>query len=372
MSAPATTLRTATSTRRPRTSTRRSAHSSTLTPTPTVAPYDANAERHADSQRTNKILIGVFTGIGVIFLGLIAFQLLRCYKRRRHAKSVSLPPPRDPMAQVGYRQSRAVSMYKDYPTPGISRPQSTVFRDGSASGFFATPSVGSTAPSMERLKADESGRLSTDLIRSPFQAPHEDSPDNSRAGSAIIPTDEEIGLRSSPLGSRSQSPSNPSMPRRPESRARYPRPNSVASTARHSHLNTPNWQNRSSMHGSARPGSYYASGNHGAPHTQHARERVGLVMPQPLAPELFNYALGGRHDMGLDFTQGAWGSGQHLANGQDLNPPLAAPMRTRTDSWVGNSHIPSNSPSASDEPVPPPKDQSIPRGRSSRPEIPRP
>lgn len=275
------------------------------------------------------------------------------------------------MAQTGYRQSRAVSMYKDYPTPGLSRPQSTVFRGGSASGFFATPSVGSTAPSMEKLKVDESGRLSLDQARSPFQGPHEDSPDNSRAGSVVIPNDEEVGLRSSPLGSRSQSPSNPSIPRRPESRARYPRPNSVASTARHSQLNAPNWQHRNSVHGSARPGSYYASGNRGAPHTQHARERVGLVMPQPLAPELFNYALGGRHDMGLDFTQGAWDGRQNPANGQDLNPPMAPSLRTRTDSWVGKSHTPTDSPSASDEPVPPPKDQSLPRGRTSRPDIPR-
>lgn len=336
-------------TRRSRTTTA----SVTSTPTPTVVPYDASSERHADSQRTNKILIGVFTGFGVIFLGLIAFQLFRCYKRRHKSNKTPLPPPREgAMSQLAYRHSRAVSMYKEFPAADFSPPPSMMMRHGSGSGFIETPSVRSNAPSMEKLRVDEPARRSSDPRRSTSQIPRESSPDNSLVDSTLVdstiaPTDEEAGRRLSPLGSRSQSPSNVSLPRppsqaqsqaRPESRARYPRPNSVASTSRHSHLG-PGWQHgsmhRNSVHGSLRPTSYYASGNHGAPHTPHARKSVGLVMPQPLAPELFNYALGGRHNMELDFMQGAWGSHGNLANAQDSTQTLAPPRRIRTDSWVG-------------------------------------
>lgn len=370
-------------TRRARTTTA----SATPTPTQTFVPFDASSERRADSQRTNNILIGIFTGLGVILLGVVAFQLLRCYKRRRKSNSTPLPPPREgTMSQLGYRHSRGVSMYKEFSAAEFGRPPS-MMKHASGSGFVDTPSVRSNAASMEKLGADEPRRTSSDPRRSTGQIPREASPDNSLVDSTIVdstpaPTDEEMGRRLSPLGSRSDSPSNLSLPRppsqaqvpRPESRARYPRPNSVASTTRHSYL-APSWQygsaQRNSVHGSLRPTSYYASGNHGAPHSPHARDRVGLVMPQPLAPELFNYALSGRHDMGLDFTQGGWGSHGNLANPQDSNSTLPPPTHARTDSWAGQSQTPSSSdsPLTSDAPA---KDGSLPRGRSSRPEIPQP
>jgi hypothetical protein len=247
------------------------------------------------------------------------------------------------MSQLGYRHSR-ISVYKEYPTPDFSRPPSMMMRHGSDTGLIPTPSVRSNAPSMEALKPGDQTRKSSDPTRNPF---HGDSPDTSLSGPLVVPIDEEMGRRPSPLGSRSESPSNLSVPRprsqgqvhpRPESRVRIPRPHSAASTSRHSQLGPSSRHGsmvRNSMHELKRV-SYYADGNHGAPHTPHARERVGLVMPQPLAPELFNYALGGRHDMGLDFMQGAWGSRRHLAGEQDPNQPPAPPQRARPDSWVGN------------------------------------
>ncbi|KAF8741682.1 BAR protein, partial [Rhizoctonia solani] len=360
------------STRRHRTTTITSASSVF----PTVVPYDPAEERQADSHRTNKILIGIFTGFGVILLGLVAFQLFRCYKRRYKNKDTPLPPPRE--TGLGYH-SRAVSMYKESPSD-FSRPPSMMMRHGSGSNLIS-PSLRSNTPSTD-IKVDEVGRRSSDPSRAPGR---EDSPDNSLTGSALVPNDDELGRRRSPLGSRSQSPSNLSVPRPPsqaqvrlDSQARMARPNSVMLNQRTSHLGAPNPGNRNSTYDPSRRSSYYASGNRGAPHSPHARDRVGLMMPQPLAPELFNYALSGRHDMGLDFAQGSsWGSRGNLASGseQDHNQTLAPPRVARPDSWVGNSHssTPSltDSPVKSDAPLPPPKESSLSRGRdrASRTEV---
>lgn len=367
---PTTTSRS--STRRHRTTTITSASSVF----PTVVPYDPAEERQADSHRTNKILIGIFTGFGVILLGLVAFQLFRCYKRRYKNKDTPLPPPRE--TGLGYH-SRAVSMYKESPSD-FSRPPSMMMRHGSGSNLIS-PSLRSNTPSTD-IKVDEVGRRSSDPSRAPGR---EDSPDNSLTGSALVPNDDELGRRRSPLGSRSQSPSNLSVPRPPsqaqvrlDSQARIARPNSVMLNQRTSHLGAPNPGNRNSTYDPSRRSSYYASGNRGAPHSPHARDRVGLMMPQPLAPELFNYALSGRHDMGLDFAQGSsWGSRGNLASGseQDHNQTLAPPRVARPDSWVGNSHssTPSltDSPVKSDAPLPPPKESSLSRGRdrASRTEV---
>jgi hypothetical protein len=333
--APATTTRLTTST------TRRHRTTSTFAPAPSVTPFDASSERRADTQRTNKILIGIFSVVGVVVLALVVFQLVRCYKRRRKVNSVPLPPPRkSSMSQ--YRQSRAVSMYDDYPTPDFSRPPSVFMRKdhsfGSGSALAATPSVHSNSASVELLGADDakkspdsSGRIARESLS-----------DNSINGQAMAPNDEETGRRLSPLGSRSHSPSTLTPPRpasqaqlrpRPESRNRQTRPNSVASMSRHSFLNTPSWQNGSQRHssyGAPNRNSLYVAG---APHAPHVRERAGLIMPQPLAPELFNYALGGRHDMGLNFMQGAWGSHGNLGK-EGSNQDLAPPRRARTESWV--------------------------------------
>ncbi|KAG9128234.1 hypothetical protein FRC07_002523 [Ceratobasidium sp. 392] len=370
-------------------STSRRSRTSTHTPTPTFTPYDASSERHADTQRTNKILIGIFSGLGVVFLALVAFQLFRCYKRRKD-NSTPLPPPRkSSMSQLGHRTSRAVSMYGEYPKSDFSRPPSVLMRKdesfGSRSAFVATPSTHSNAASTDMLGVDEAARKSIDILHRPGHAARESISDKSMTGSPLAPNDEEAGRRLSPLGSRSQSPSNISPPRppsqaqvhpRPESRSRHPRPNSAASTSRHSFLNAGSWQHGSQRHsayGNPNRNSYYAAGNYGAPHSPHVRDRVGLVMPQPLAPELFNYALSGRHDMGLDFMQGAWGSQGNLSQGGS-SQNLAAPRRARTDSWVarGSNSSPNDSPSTSVAPIPPPKDGSLPRGRSTHPEIPRP
>ncbi|KAG9100827.1 hypothetical protein FS749_012546 [Ceratobasidium sp. UAMH 11750] len=327
----------ATTSRRPRTSTRGA--------TPTFTPYDASSEKRADSQRTNKILIGVFTSLGVICIAFITFHLFRRYKRRRQRDSVPLPPPRKTsMSQLGYRNSCVVSMYGGYPTSDFSRPPSVlVHKDqsfGSRSAFVGTPSVQSNAASTEVLAAGETDKTNPELLSRPGHIAQESTSDNSVSGPLVAPNSEEAGYRRSPLGSRSHSPSDVSPPRpasqaqayaRPESRSRHPRPNSVASTSRHSHLNAGSWHGpqRHSSYGNRN--SYYASGNYGAPHLPHARERVGLVMPQPLAPELFNYALSGRHDLGLDFTQGSWGNLAQAGSDQHLAPP----RRARTDSWVG-------------------------------------
>ncbi|KAG8690749.1 hypothetical protein FRC09_011859 [Ceratobasidium sp. 395] len=293
------------------------------------------------------------------------------------------------MSQLGHRKSRGVSMYGDYPTSDLSRPPSVLKLNdqsfGSRSAFVGTPSVRSNAASTDMLGVDEAAKKSAELLPRPGHAARESTSDNSISGSPMAPNDEEMGRRLSPLGSRSQSPANISPPRppsqaqlhpRPESRSRHPRPNSAASTSRHSFLNAGSWQHgpqRHSSYGNPNRNSYYAAGNYGAPHSPHVRERVGLVMPQPLAPELFNYALSGRHDMGLDFMQGAWGSQGNLAQGGS-SQSLAPPRRARTDSWVARGHnsSPNDSPSASAAPIPPPKDGSLPRGRSIHPEIPRP
>lgn len=337
----APTTRTTTSHRRGTTSTTRS-----LAPTTTPTPFDASAENRADTRRTNRILIGIFTTIGVLLLAFVAFQVLRRYRRRRKPNSTPLPPPRrSNMSQIGYRQSRAVSMYTDYPTPDFSQPPSVLNKDnsfGSRSGFIATPSMHSNAASMEMLGVDETGMKHAEGSRNPGHAARESTSEKSITGPALSPNDEEAGRHLSPLGSRSQSPSNLTPPRpasqaqayrRSESRNRHPRPTSVASTSRHSYLNAPAWHGpqRNSTYVASNRQSYYGNGNHGAPHAPHARERVGLMMPQPLAPELFNYALSGRHDMGLDFTQG-WGSQGTLAKGQDS--PLEPPRVARTDSWI--------------------------------------
>ncbi|QRW18985.1 actin-associated protein [Rhizoctonia solani] len=329
---PTTTSRS--STRRHRTTTITSASSVF----PTVVPYDPAEERQADSHRT-KILIGIFTGFGVILLGLVAFQLFRCYKRRYKNKDTPLPPPRE-----------------------TGRPPSMMMRHGSGSNLIS-PSLRSNTPSTD-IKVDEVGRRSSDPSRAPGR---EDSPDNSLTGSALVPNDDELGRRRSPLGSRSQSPSNLSVPRPPsqaqvrlDSQARIARPNSVMLNQRTSHLGAPNPGNRNSTYDPSRRSSYYASGNR-AP-----------------GPELFNYALSGRHDMGLDFAQGSsWGSRGNLASGseQDHNQTLAPPRVARPDSWVGNSHssTPSltDSPVKSDAPLPPPKESSLSRGRdrASRTEV---
>ncbi|CAE6429619.1 unnamed protein product [Rhizoctonia solani] len=358
------------STRRHRTTTITSASSVF----PTVVPYDPAEERQADSHRTNKILIGIFTSFGVILLGLVAFQLFRCYKRRYKKKNIPLPLPRD--AGPGYH-SRVVSMYKENPSD-YSRPPSMVMRHGSGTNLIS-PSVRSNTPSTD-IKVDETGRRNSDPSRAPGRG---DSPDNSLTGSALVPNDDEFGRRRSPLGSRSQSPSNLSTPRppsqaqvRPDSHPRTANRNSVTLNQRSSQLGAPNPSNRNSTYDPNRRSSYYASGNRGAPHSPHARDRVGLMMPQPLAPELFNYALSGRHDMGLDFTQGSsWGSRGNPAPGSEQS--LAPPRVARPDSWIGNSHssTPSltDSPVKSDAPLPLPKDGSLPRGRdrSSRVEVPR-
>ncbi|KDN50342.1 hypothetical protein RSAG8_01678, partial [Rhizoctonia solani AG-8 WAC10335] len=136
---------------------------------PTVVPYDPAEERQADSHRTNKILIGIFSGFGVILLGLVAFQLFRCYKRRYRSKNARLPPPRE--GQLGFH-SRAVSMYKEYPAD-FSRPQSMTMRHGSGSGLI-TPSVRSNAPSMD-IRVDESGRRGSGPSRAPEHPSRDDS-----------------------------------------------------------------------------------------------------------------------------------------------------------------------------------------------------
>ncbi|KAF8761132.1 hypothetical protein RHS01_00985 [Rhizoctonia solani] len=344
---PTTTSRS--STRRHRTTTITSASSVF----PTVVPYDPAEERQADSHRTNKILIAQV-------------------QEQRHALASSTGD------RLGYH-SRAVSMYKESPSD-FSRPPSMMMRHGSGSNLIS-PSLRSNTPSTD-IKVDEVGRRSSDPSRAPGR---EDSPDNSLTGSALVPNDDELGRRRSPLGSRSQSPSNLSVPRPPsqaqvrlDSQARIARPNSVMLNQRTSHLGAPNPGNRNSTYDPSRRSSYYASGNRGAPHSPHARDRVGLMMPQPLAPELFNYALSGRHDMGLDFAQGSsWGSRGNLASGseQDHNQTLAPPRVARPDSWVGNSHssTPSltDSPVKSDAPLPPPKESSLSRGRdrASRTEV---
>lgn len=240
-------------------STRRQGTSSAATVIPSTIPYDASAERRADSRQTNKILIGIFSVLGVVLLGLAVFQVLRCYKRRK--RDVPLPPPRDPMS---YRQSRGVSIYKEFPSAELSRPPSLMMRHGSGSGLVATPSIRSYVPSVD-AKPNELTK----------------SPDSDTSVATMV---------DSPLADRSQSPL---VVPRPESRGWVPRPNSVASTSRHSYLGPPSRHGsmvRHSVHDPYKRASYYASGNHGAPHTPHARDRVGLVMPQPLAPELFNYA----------------------------------------------------------------------------------
>ncbi|CCO37908.1 hypothetical protein RSOLAG1IB_02302 [Rhizoctonia solani AG-1 IB] len=348
------------STRRHRTTTITSASSVF----PTVVPYDPAEERQADSHRTNKILIGIFTGFGVILLGLVVFQLFRCYKRRYKNKNVPLPLPRD--AGLGYH-SRAVSMYKEHPSD-YSRPPSMMMRHGSGTNLIS-PSLRSNTPSTD-VKVDETGRRNSNPSRA---SGRQDSPDNSLTGSALVPNDEELGRRRSPLGSRSQSPANLSTPRPPsqaqvrlDSHGRTANRNSVMLSQRTSQLGVPNPANRNSNYDPSRRSSYYASGNRGAPHSPHARDRVGLMMPQPLAPELFNYALNGRHDMGLDFTQGSsWGSRGNMAPGSEQN--LAPPRAARLDSWVGNSHssTPSltDSPVKSDAPLPPSKDAGLARGR---------
>lgn len=367
----------------PRSSTTRH-RTTTTTIYPTPTPYDASSERRADTQRTNKILIGIFSSLGVIALGLVAFQLLRCYKRRHRASSVPLPPPRkSSMSQVGYRNSRAVSMYAEFPGHDFSRPPSAMLHKGNS--FGSASGINSNAASVEMFGPDDTGSKSAEGLKQPGRTPRESTSDKSITGAALATNnDEEMGRRLSPLGSRSQSPSGLSTPRpasqapslrRPESRMNHPRPNSVASTSRNAHLNTPAWQpgQRNSMYGAPNRSSYYGSGNHGAPHSPHARERVGLMMPQPLAPELFNYALSGRHDMGLDFTQGQWGSQGSLARGRDMAGSDV--RRAHTDSWVGPDHMPlanEGRPSTSDEPSLPPKDGSLPRGRSSQPDVPRP
>lgn len=121
-------------------------------------------------------------------------------------------------------------------------------------------------------------------------------------------------------------------------------------------------------------------------------------MPQPLAPELFNYALSGRHDMGLDFSRGAWGSQGNLAKREDASLPSSGSglKRARTDSWVAPGKFlmlfcgvydidalrsladcallenEDRSLTSDVAPPPPQKDRSLPRGRSTQPEIPRP
>ncbi|KAF8604996.1 hypothetical protein BDV93DRAFT_543599 [Ceratobasidium sp. AG-I] len=374
------------------TSTRRHRTTTVTSVLPTTTPYDATAERRADTQRTNRILIGIFSSLGVIVLGLVAFQLFRRYKRRQNSNRAPLPPPRkSTMSQLGYRNSRGVSMYAEFPTPDFSRPPSATLHKGhsfgSASGFIN--SVHSNAASAEKLAAEDTGPRSAEGL-SPGHAARESTSDNSITGAALAANnDEEMGRRLSPLGSRSQSPSGLTPPRpasqaqssrRPDSRNMHPRPSSVASSSRHAHLNTPAWQagQRNSAYGAPNRSSYYGNGNRGAPHSPHARERVGLMMPQPLAPELFNYALSGRHDMGLDFSQGAWGSQGNLPKGGDASLPSSGSglQRARTDSWVAPDHAPlanEGRSSTSDAPPPPPrKDGSLPRGRSSRPEIARP
>jgi len=369
----------ATSSRRHRTST------VVVSRTPTPTPYDASAERRADTQRTNKILIGIFSSLGVIVLGIVAFQLFKCYKRRHRSNSVPLPPPRkSSMSQLGYGNSRAASMYAEFPTPDFSRPASAMLHKGnsfgSASGFIN--SVHSNSASVEKLGAEDTGPKSAEGPRSPGRAPRESTSDKSITGTALATNnDEEMGRRLSPLGSRSHSPSGLTTPRpasqaqsfrRPESRNMYTRPNSVASSSRHAYLNTPAWQagQRNSAYGAPNRSSYYGSGNHGAPHSPHARDRVGLMMPQPLAPELFNYALSGRHDMGLDFSRGAWGSQGNLAKREDASLPSSGSglKRARTDSWVA----PDRSLTSDVAPPPPQKDTSLPRGRPTRPDVPRP
>ncbi|KAG8690581.1 hypothetical protein FRC11_010648 [Ceratobasidium sp. 423] len=341
-------------------------HTTTITSNssaiPTIVPFSPEEERQADSRQTNKILIGIFTSFGVILLGLLAFQLFRCYKRRYRKKGMPPPPPRE--AQVGYH-SRAVSMYKEYP----SRPGSMMMQHGSGSGLIA-PSLRSNAPSME-IRVDETGRRSNDPSRDPGHITRDDSPNNSLTGSPLALNDEELGLRRSPLGSRSHSPTNmsPSRPSsqgqgslRPEARTRTARSNSASVNQRHSYFGS-HGSNRNSTYDSNRRSSFYAAGNRGAPHSAHARERVGLVMPQPLAPEAFSYAQNGRQDMS---------SRSNLAAGseQDHNQPLAPPRFARPDSWVVSSHssLPNmnDSPVASDAPSPPQKDGTLPRGRTSR------
>ncbi|CAE7087188.1 unnamed protein product [Rhizoctonia solani] len=359
---------TRTSTRRHRTTTITSASSVF----PTVVPYDPAEERQADSHRTNKILIGIFTGFGVIFFGLVAFQLFRCYKRRRN-RHAPLPPPRE--VQGGFH-SRAVSLYKEHPTE-FGRPPSMSMRHGSGSGLI-TPSVRSNAPSMD-IRADENGRRSSDPSRAPGDMSRDDSPDNSLTGPALVPNDEEMGRRRSPLGSRSESPANLSPPRppsqaqvnpRPDPRARTSRPNSAVGGQRvSSHGAPPGAMNRNSAYDPNRRSSFYSTGNRGAPHSAHARERVGLVMPQPLAPEASSYAFNSRQD-GIDSAQGStWGS--RAGSEQDHNQALIPPRGPRPDSWVASAH---SSTSLSDTPVsdaPSQKDGSIPRGRdrASRAEI---
>ncbi|KAH7345155.1 hypothetical protein B0J17DRAFT_624370 [Rhizoctonia solani] len=366
---PNTTSASRTSTRRHRTTTITSASSVF----PTVVPYDPAEERQADSHRTNKILIGIFSGFGVILLGLVAFQLFRCYKRRYRKKGMPLPPPRE--SQPGF-YSRAVSMYKEYPAD-FSRPPSMAMRNGSGSGLV-TPSVRSNAPSMD-IKADETGRRNSDHSRVPEHISRDDSPDNSLTGPALVPNDEEAGRRRSPLGSRSGSPANLSPPRppsqaqvntRPDPRARTARPNSTVVGQRQSSYGAPpSSMNRNSTYDPNRRSSLHATGHRGAPH---ARERVGLVMPQPLAPEASSYALSGRHDS----PQGSpWGSRGNLTGSeQDHSQTLAPPRAHRPDSWVVNAHSPTaslhDSP-VTDAPSPPQKDGTLPRGRdrTSRAEI---
>ncbi|CAE6518178.1 unnamed protein product [Rhizoctonia solani] len=343
---------------RTRTGTRR--HTTTITSAssaiPTVVPFSPEEERQADSRQTNKILIGIFTSLGVIFLGVIAFQLFRCYKRRYRKKGTPLPPPRE--GQIGF-SSRAVSMYKD------SRPASVMMHHGSGSGLVAS-SVRSNAPSME-IRVDETGRRN-DPSRDPGHISRDDSPDNSLTGPALAPNDEELGLRRSPLGSRSHSPANLSSSRppsqgqgssRPEAHTRTARSNSASANQRHSHYGS-HGSNRNSTYDASRRSSFYAAGNRGAPHSPHARERVGLMMPQPLAPEAFSYALNGRQDAE---SRGNLPAGSE----QDLNQPLAPPRFPRPDSWVVSSHSSlsnlNDSPITSDAPSPPQKDGTLPRGR---------
>ncbi|CAE6470224.1 unnamed protein product [Rhizoctonia solani] len=347
----------------PSTTTSRRQRTTTITTAssiiPTVVPYDPAEERQADSHQTNKILIGIFSGFGVILFALLAFQLLRCYKRRYKNKDVPLPPPRE--SQLGFHSR--VSMYKEYPSD-FSRPPSMMMRhDGSGSGLV-TPSVRSNAPSMD-IRADESGRRSNDPSRAPGDISRDDSPDNSLTGPPLVPNDEEMGRRRSPLGSRSGSPANLSQPRppsqaqvnpRPDPRARTARPTSAGAGQRHS---TYGASNRNSTYDPNRRSSLYAPGNRGAPHV---RERLGLVMPQPLAPEVSNYVTNTRHDTP---PGSRWGSRGNLASGseQDRNQTLVPPRGPRPDSWVVNTH---SSTSLSDTPVsdaPSQKDGNLPRGR---------
>lgn len=127
--------------------------------------------------------------------------------------------------------------------------------------------------------------------------------------------------------------------------------NSASANQRHSNFGSTG-SNRNSTYDPTRRSSFYASGNRGAPHSAHARERVGLVMPQPLAPEVSNYA---RQDIG---------SRSNLGTGSEQDHTLAPPRVARPDSWVVSAH--SSLPNLNDSPTsdaPSQKNGTLPRGR---------